>query len=543
MKQARILIAAILLIIIVLAPTILVLNNTSAKNASNQPFYVGVTYCGSSVQEAKDLIDKVKDYTNLFVLQSYPLRNVADVIEIGDYVVASKLNFAFSNSRNIFPNTGNSDVHLSITSPDGYLVVEEEYVPAGVRTNELANTAKQRWGEQFIGVYYEDEPGGDMLDKLVDLTSASKSACGIITDYNTSTQYYPDGKVFTRLTHEINYSHNEEGVTWSTSDITYYPNGTITILELENGNYNFYTSKNITKYTKPLQSYKQVLKQNPIQNYDDAAKEFIDTNKARMERIDKAQLTDADILVFTADYGLYWWDYQSGYDMVLAELAWNHSVAQHIGLVRGAANLQGKSWGTCITWKYTQPPFLTDGEEMFEQMKISYETGAEYVLIFNYSEDPANPNTLQEEHFRALERFWKDVVQNPDVTHGGVKAEAVLVLPKNYGWGMRRSDHIEEDFIWGIWPEDDKAPEIWNQLESRINQYEVKLDIVFEDSNYPVTGKYDRIYYCGSSQTMFSSLTAFFTSFYVWVIGCVLLFSVAAGVVLIRFRHHKKQHN
>jgi hypothetical protein len=90
---------------------------------------------------------------------------------------------------------------------------------------------------------------------------------------------------------------------------------------------------------------------------------------------------------------------------VLAELAWNHSVPQHIGLVRGAANLQGKSWGTCITWKYTHSPYLTDGVEMFEQMKVSYEAGAEYVVIFNYSENPANPNTLQEEHFLALKRF------------------------------------------------------------------------------------------------------------------------------------------
>ncbi|MCL2359555.1 hypothetical protein [Candidatus Bathycorpusculum sp.] len=35
-----------------------------------KPFYVGVTYGGSSIQEAKELVDRVKDYTNLFVLQS-----------------------------------------------------------------------------------------------------------------------------------------------------------------------------------------------------------------------------------------------------------------------------------------------------------------------------------------------------------------------------------------------------------------------------------------------------------------------------------------
>jgi hypothetical protein len=112
----------------------------------------------------------------------------------------------------------------------------------------------------------------------------------------------------------------------------------------------------------------------------------------------------------------------------------------------------------------------------------------------------------------------------------------VLVLPQNYGWGMRAKD----DNIWGIWSADETSVEIWSQIESKIDQYGVKLDIVFKDSNYPVTGKYDHIYYCGTSQPTFSSLTEFFTSIYVWVIAGALLLSVTAGVVLIRFRHRKK---
>ena len=46
--------------------------SSSAPIASKKPFYVGVTYCGSSTVEAESLIDKVKNYTNLFVLQSGP---------------------------------------------------------------------------------------------------------------------------------------------------------------------------------------------------------------------------------------------------------------------------------------------------------------------------------------------------------------------------------------------------------------------------------------------------------------------------------------
>ncbi len=153
--------------------------------------------------------------------------------------------------------------------------------------------------------------------------------------------------------------------------------------------------------------------------------------------------------------------------------------------------MQGKSWGTIITWKYTHPPYLTNGEEMFEQIKVSYEAGAEYVMIFNYSEDSTNPNILQEEHFQALERFWNDVVQNSKVKHGGIKANTVLILPQNYGWGMRHPD----DHIWGIWRPDNTSQQIWNQLQTKIDKHELKLDIVYEDPNYPATGKYNNIYY------------------------------------------------
>jgi hypothetical protein len=33
--------------------------------------------------------------------------------------------------------------------------------------------------------------------------------------------------------------------------------------------------------------------------------------------------------VFTADYGLYWFDYKAGYDAVFTEFGWNHSRSLH----------------------------------------------------------------------------------------------------------------------------------------------------------------------------------------------------------------------
>ena len=519
-KQSRIFAVTIFLIIIVLTPTIIALNGASAKNVSNKPFYVGVTYCGSSVQEAKELIDKVKNYTNLFILQSEPLtKNSAAMDEIGDYACNSNLNYAISGSTHTKHWIYN------------YLI-----------------EAKERWGKQFIGIYYTDEPGGNMLDGQINpmISTDYLSKDGEQITKSIRIEKGRSGEIITYTTELIDGQRSMSVTKYFTDGtiaiqsypiyINYYPNGTITAYNSETDKTDFFTSENRTQYSIPILPYEQVLKQNPIQTIDDAAEAFVNMNKNRLADINKTQLQKESILVFTADYGLYWWDYKGDFDVILAELAWNHSVAQHIGLVRGAATLQGKSWGTIITWKYTHPPYLTSGAEMFEQMKTSYEAGAEYVIIFNYSEDPTNPNTLQEEHFRALERFWHDVVQNSEVIHGGIKAEAVLVLPQNYGWGMRAKD----DNIWGLWPADEATVEIWSQIESKIDQYGLKLDIVFKDSNYPVTGKYDHIYYCGTSQTTFSGLTEFFTSFYMWVIVGALLISVAAGVLLIRFRHRKK---
>jgi hypothetical protein len=471
-----------------------------------KPFYVGVTYCGCSVEEAKELVDRVKDYTNLFVLQSGPLMDDIEAMEaIGDYVVASNLNYAVYHS-----------VH--------------EYV--GLSNQVLGSwliSAKERWGEQFNGIYFGDELGGDMLDgKGIDLESITtrqkdgtvlkfptiskeRGYIFVITidnrrgdrTFSSYTTYYDNGEISIVNFFDTIDEHVQDSATLSTSPLlrassseflSYYPNGTITLHEsIDRENYTFYTTENnnITKYPWPLLSYEQASKQKPMQTYDESAQVFVNMHKQNLESINKKQLAKKSITVFTADYGLYWWDYKGGYDVVLAELAWNLSDVQQIGLVRGAANLQGKSWGTILTWKYTHPPFLTDGAEMFEQMKMSYEAGAEYVLIFNYSEDPANPNTLQEEHFLALERFWKDVVQNSEVVHGGIKAEAALVLPKNYGYGMRGPT----DVVWGMWwPKDDTSQEIWNQLQNKIDQHGLKLDIVFEDQNCPPLN-YKQIYY------------------------------------------------
>jgi hypothetical protein len=80
---------AVILIALVLTASFLVSHSMTASNVDETPFYVGVTFCGNTTAEAKLLIDKVKDYTNLFVLQSWEIsNNESATTEICDYATA-----------------------------------------------------------------------------------------------------------------------------------------------------------------------------------------------------------------------------------------------------------------------------------------------------------------------------------------------------------------------------------------------------------------------------------------------------------------------
>ena len=328
-------------IVILLGASLLVSQQFLTQNNDPKECYVGVTFCGNTAAEAKLLIDRVKNFTNLFVLQSGPVsKNESAINEICDYATEAGLN--------IVVYFGDLDPYW-LRQKD--LMWRVSWLPM----------AKQRWGDKFLGVYYYDEPGGLWLDF---------------------------------------------------------------------GNWSSYLqlASNFT--------------------YDDVAERYITTTQGD-EGYDI--LRTYDIPAYASDYVLYWFDYLMGYDVMWAQLGWNHTIEQDIALLRGAANLQNKSWGTIITWKYLHPPYLDTAANIYDQMVLSYKAGAEYVVIFNYAENMTSYyGTLHEEHFLDLERFWNDVVQNPEAVQGSTKAEAVLVLPKNYGWGMRTQD----DKIWAFWEAD-----------------------------------------------------------------------------------------
>jgi hypothetical protein len=358
----------------------------SEQNPARDEFYVGVAFCGNTTAEAKLLIDKVKGYSDLFVLQSGPVSmNETAIDEICDYAVAAKMSII---------------VYFGDLAPS---VLERKDL--SWRTSWV-NSASSRFGSRFLGVYYYDEPGGLYLD----------------------------------------------------------------------------TDKNATNWRIP-----------PNSTYASVAQSFVSGFQRDGGTVDlKAQ----NISIFTSDYGLYWFDYLAGYDVVLAQVGWNHTLVQDVALLRGAANAQHKDWGAIITWKYDSPPYLANGDEIYDQMVSVYEAGAKYIAIFNYPYNGTGSyGTLRDEHFLALENFWNDAVVEGKIVHDSAKAEAVLVLPENYGWGMRTI----EDKIWGFWGPDELSPQIWKISRVLLNQYGWKLDIVYDDPSLPAGQQYAYVYWWNST--------------------------------------------
>ena len=446
----RVVAASAILIIAIVLVTVLLVNQVSFE--STQTVYVGVTYCGDSVAEGKLLIDKVKHYTNLFVLQSGSLqRDLPSVDELGNYAVSAGLYF--------LPYFG-------------YYIAEP--------FSAWLETAKQKWGTHLLGVYYGDEPGGKMLDDYVEFKNATTGESIMKTRYGDIVleksngvviHYEIDGAIHLSLPSSNQNSNSTETGVYA----TFYPDGTIQIDEP-------YTSTDLPSYA----NYEDLMSLRPFKDVNEAADRFTTRDQYNIEYL--SNLTT----VFTSDYGLYWFDYLSGYDVILEHVGWNHTVAQHIALTRGAAKLQNKDWGIVITWKYSVPPYLDTGQAILTQLRTAYECGAKYFVLFNYYEGNGTPyGIVKDEHFKALESFWNDVVKNPNVVHGSVKADSVLVLPENYGWGMRWAT----DKIWGIFKADNQTQQLWDLTQSILKDHDLKTDIVYEDADLPLAPEYQHIYY------------------------------------------------
>jgi hypothetical protein len=385
-KLALFLVLFILLISAAVLP-VFYFYGQSKNEVSNEKFFFGVTFGSNSTREAKLLVDRVKDYANLFVLASWDISiNETALNEVCDYAVGAGMSVI---------------VYFDFLPFETY-----PWLPVWLEN------AKPRWGEKFLGIYLYDEPGGNQID---------------------SSQWQP---------------------------------GLSARLAMENAS-----------------------------DYSDAANRFVTSipNSFSWKNLKSLNTT---LPIVTSDYALYWFDYLAGYDTIFVELGWNASTTLQIALCRGAADVQGKEWGAIITWTYSEEPYIASGPEIYNEMVTAYNAGAKYVIVFDFPKYPADNEygILSNDHFTAMEQFWDYVQTRSNGNRTTGKGEVAFVLPKDYGWGTRRSNVMIEDRIWGFWPEDNKIVIIGTNLKELLNRYGLKLDVIYDDPQFNYAEKYSKIY-------------------------------------------------
>ena len=340
-------------------------------------FYLGVevAYTNTNVNDVRAMVDKVRNYTNVFVIGSVELTyNETALDESCDYIYNAGL-----KSVVLFTNVKNYNFS----------------------TLAWLTKAHQKYGDSFLGLYRYDEPGGD---------------------------------------------------------------------QLENKDLRF--AKNTTNYADTAANYTKILR------------DYVDYYVNSADRI------------FTADYGLYWWDYKTNYTAIFAEFVGNQSRQRHIALCRGAAHAHDKSWGVIVTWKHDNEPYLESGKELYDDLQLAYTAGAKYIIVFNYPK--IGPyGTLTEDHFEALKRFWDYAHSNPEA-FGSTKAKVAYVLPKDYGFGLRKAD----DTVWGLFPADDLSGKAWSDVNKLVSEYGAGFDILFDDEELEgIATRYDKVIFWNETVT------------------------------------------
>jgi hypothetical protein len=151
----------IILIVVLFVSIIATVEWWLGRVGSGSEFFVGMAFAYSSdVGDLKALVDKVKSYTNLFVMCSIEISfNQTALNEACDYVVDSGLHLIV-----FFTDSENEMYSYTIF---GWMV-----------------EAKQKYGDKFLGVYRYDEPGGNQLDHGPSMLIANE------TNYTTMAANY-----------------------------------------------------------------------------------------------------------------------------------------------------------------------------------------------------------------------------------------------------------------------------------------------------------------------------------------------------------------
>ena len=221
-------------------------------------------------------------------------------------------------------------------------------------------------------------------------------------------------------------------------------------------------------------------------NYSDAANKYVVNLNGLL-----AEYRLHGLPLITSDYALYEFDYRGGYDVVLAHYAWNHSRPLNTALCRGAATMNDKEWGVMITWTYDKKPYLSSGEELYQDMVTAYQNGAKYVIVFDYAKDPVTNiahSILEDEHLEALQQFWQYVKETPR-PNSALADRIAYVLPKDYGYGFRGP----KDWIWGLFKTDDLSSKIWADVNTWVEQNKPGIDVIYEDTLQYGTSNYNKL--------------------------------------------------
>ena len=176
--------------------------------------------------------------------------------------------------------------------------------------------------------------------------------------------------------------------------------------------------------------------------------------------------------LFTSDYGLYWYDYLSGYGTVFAEFVGDQSRQIAVALDRGAAYTLGRDWGAIIT--YPPSGTLENATQTYSDMTFAWQSGAKYIIIFDGNATTTSAyGVLTHAHLDAMQQFWNySKTSKPSEEY---PADTAYVLPADYGFGFRSPT----DTIWGLWNADLLTANVWYTANSLLATYGNNLDIVY----------------------------------------------------------------
>ena len=347
----------ILLILVLISPLFLNSSLTvkATESQTSPSLYVGIDVAFESVVATEQLIDKVSNYTNIFVIGCSGFYNETRLTVISQYVYDKGMSFIVYTDSHRYPS------------------------------QQWLGSANTKWGNSFLGIYYFDEQGGKQLDQNPPTVRAAS-------------------------------------------------------------------------------------------NYSDAANQYVNITNLWLRgahSITKSFAYPTQYQLFTSDYAFYWYDYEAGYDTVFAEFTMNYSQQLNVALCRGAATVLNKDWGVMITWKYTQPPYMESGTDLFNDMKLAYQNGAKYIIVFDSNEDYSQ-NVLNQTQLDAMSQFWQYVKDTPR-TFTPVNERTAYVLPADYAYGFRGP----YDRIWGLWPNDSITTNICMNVYTLLQTEDLNLDIVY----------------------------------------------------------------